>query len=156
MKVTIKERDEFKAVVLKAKMGGQDVRRAWKEMQSKDFKWINHELGYVFIPEWQWSTGVKDLWVGVEVNSFTQEHEEFEQFSLPKRKYATIKVKGDRKQLDQTYLYLDEWFKESEYERDYSQGSYGFEANQLNPINPFDIPADEINYFDFEIYAPIK
>ncbi|NMO98193.1 hypothetical protein [Paenibacillus lemnae] len=68
MNVTVIDRDEFKAVVLKAEMGGQDVRRAWKEMQGKNFNWITQDFGYVFIPEWQWSTGVKELWVGPIVN----------------------------------------------------------------------------------------
>lgn len=51
---------------------------------------------------------------------------------------------------------MNEWFENNDYERDYSPSVYSFEANSLELVNPFDIPADQINYFDFEIFAPIK
>lgn len=160
MNVTIVTKPELKAIVLKSDQSGPDVRGAWKKVlqhiQERAIDW-NRDLGYVFIPEWQWPTGVMELWVGVEVESFQQEHNgDFELFSLPGRRYASIRVQGDRDQMHKTYQYLNEWFQESGYERDMTHGSFGFEANLLNPVNPFDIPADQIDYFDFEIYAPIK
>jgi predicted transcriptional regulator YdeE len=160
MDVAVITKPAMKVIALKTLRNGRDVRSAWKEGQEiikeRNFEWINREIGYVLVPEWQWSTSVEDLWVGVEVEDFISEHEGFDQFKLPERKYAAIKVAGDRGQMEKTYRYLDKWFKENGYERDYSQGVYSIEANKLKPINPFDIPADEINYFDFEIYAPIR
>lgn len=160
MKVAIVTKPELNALVLKSEQSGLDVRAAWKKVmqlvQERKTDW-NRNLGYVFIPEWQWPTGVMELWVGVEVESFLPENnEDFELFTLPGRRYASIRVQGDREQMHKTYQYLNEWFQDSGYERDMTHGSFGFEANRLNPVNPFDIPADQIDFFDFEIYAPIK
>ncbi|WP_274362247.1 GyrI-like domain-containing protein [Paenibacillus thermotolerans] len=159
MIVSIVTRPAVKAVVLKSAQNGRDVRTAWKEVQriiqENSVERVNREVGIVFVPEWQWETGVKELWVGVEVASDVQVPDALELLTLPARTYATIRVYGDREQMDKTYSDLNDWFKESSYQRDYRLGSYSFEANRLNPTNPFDIPADEINHFDFEIYAPI-
>lgn len=160
MEVTVITRPEMKAIVLKTIRNGNDVRLAWKKGQQmiceRNIEWVNRNIGYVFVPEWQWATHVEDLWVGVEVEDFSSNQEGFEQFIIPERKYAAIKVTGDREQMWRTYRFLDEWFKESGYERDYSMGSYSLEANELTPVNPFDIPADQINDFNYTIYAPIK
>jgi hypothetical protein len=48
------------------------------------------------------------------------------------------------------------WFEQGPYERDVRDGSFGYEMNRLQPVNPFEIPADDIDYFDDDIYAPIK
>lgn len=160
MEVVVVTRPEMKAIALRTKCNGRNVRLAWNEGQDiikkRDIVSVNRDIGYVFVPEWQWSTTIEDLWVGVEVEGFISAHEGFEHLIFPERKYASIKVIGDRQQMDKAYRYLDEWFKESTYERDCSQGVYSLEANKLKPVNPFDIPADEIKYFDFEVYAPIK
>ncbi|XEC97703.1 effector binding domain-containing protein [Paenibacillus tarimensis] len=161
MEVTIVTKPAIKALVLKTLMSKRDVRAAWKEVQQfvqdKNIDWVNRDLGYVFVPEWQWASRVEDLWVGVEVKSFQPEaRDEFELMTIPERQYARIRVYGDKEQMDRTYNYLGDWFDGSKYERDYSHESFSFEANRLHPINPFEIPADEINFFDFEIFAPIK
>jgi hypothetical protein len=67
-----------------------------------------------------------------------------------------IAVKSDRSRMDKTYSYLFDWFRDGPYERDVSEGSFGYEMNRLHPVNPFEIPADENDFFDFDIYAPIK
>lgn len=158
--VAVITKPEMKAIALRTNQNGRGVRSAWKEVQqiiqNHNITWTNYDIGYVFVPEWQWSTTVIDLWVGVEVESFPSEDVGFERFTFPQRKYATIKVAGDRQQMEKSYQFLDRWFKESGYERDYSKETYSLEANKLRPINPFDIPADQINYFDYVIYAPIK
>lgn len=79
-----------------------------------------------------------------------------ETITIPGRKFAKITVKGNRERLDETYAFLTDWFRTEGYERDMNEGSYGYEANRLKPINPFLVPADEIDEFDFDIYAPIK
>lgn len=155
--VVIVDRQEMKLLAIHIKRNGHEVRRAWKELQAK-IKGIsvNREFGYVLIPEWQWPTEVTQLWVAVEVVSFDRIPEGLQTIVIPAKKYAKITVRGDRPTMDQTYGYLWNWFENSGYERDMSEGSLGFEANRLQPVNPFEIDADKIDYFDFDIYAPIK
>ncbi|MCD9023620.1 effector binding domain-containing protein [Cohnella silvisoli] len=159
MKVTIVEKQSMKMAVIKSVRNGSDVRQAWKRVQQllKGHPAVgNDEYGHVLIPEWQWPTEVTTLWTGVEVNSFDNLPEGLETITIPARRFARITVKGNRERMNETYAYLGEWFGTEGYERDMNEGSYGYEANRLMPINPFDIPANEIDEFDFDIYAPIK
>lgn len=116
----------------------------------------NDEYGHVIVPEWQWPTEVTTLWTGVEVSSFDDLPDGLETIAIPGRRFAKISVKGNRERLDETYAYLSDWFRTEGYERDKNEGSYGYEANRLKPTNPFLVPADEIDDFDFDIYAPIQ
>ncbi|MCC3376595.1 GyrI-like domain-containing protein [Cohnella sp. REN36] len=158
MNITIVERPALLAVVLKIPRDGGEVRRAWQAvnaaMEGHPAR-ANGEFGLVFIPEWQWKSEVTTLWVGVEVSSLEGLPEGFETISIPARQYAKTTVRGDRERMNETYGALFEWFAQGEYERDMAEGSLGFEENRLSPVNPFDIPADEIDEFDFDIYAPI-
>ncbi|QYR23495.1 GyrI-like domain-containing protein [Paenibacillus sp. sptzw28] len=159
MNVAIIEKPEVKAIVLKSNQNGRDVRQAWKQIQELLIGYptrYNKEYGYVFIPEWQWSTGVHTLWVGVEVDSFEYVPIEVERFIIPSRKYAKLTVNGGREEMNSAYNYLNEWFKDNGCERDVAEGSFSLEVNRLKPTNPFLIPADEIDRFDFDVYAPIK
>lgn len=159
MNVEIIGRPEMKAAVLRIPRDGHQVREAWKKVASL----LEHhpavtdrEHGYVFIPEWQWSSEVTTLWVGMAVEHFDGLPDELEQITIPAKRFARLRVDGDRTRMEQAYGYLFKWFEQGPYERDMQEGSFGYEMNRLQPINPFEIPADEINYFDYDIYAPIK
>ncbi|MFD0712815.1 GyrI-like domain-containing protein [Paenibacillus sp. GCM10027626] len=157
--ITIVERPEMKAVVLRTQQSGRDVREAWKEIEHAMLQQpdrIRHDQGLVFIPEWQWQTSVETLWVGVEVRSFDQVPPGFETLTIPAKKFARATVRGDRDQMNRIYDQLWKWFEHSGYKRDINKGSYGYELNRLAPVNPFHVPADTIQYFDFDIYAPIQ
>jgi predicted transcriptional regulator YdeE len=159
MRVTIVEKPALKAVVIRTIRNGSSVRDAWQNVQQlmKDNPSVsNKEYGLVLIPEWQWPTEVTTLWTGVEVRDFDQLPIGVETITIPARRFARITVKGDRAHMDETYAYLWDWFKSEGYERDLNEGSYGYEANRLKPVNPFLVPADEIDWFDYDIYAPIK
>jgi len=158
MEIKIVQRSELKALTIKVACNGHEVRKGWHALQKKldgqTVKDLSH--GYVFVPEWQWKTGVNELWVGVELESYKHIPEGTVQLILPARTYACVTVKGDRKTMYATYDDLNQWIRDNGYERDTSEGSYSIEANPLTPVNPFDIPADVIEQFDFVIYAPIK
>lgn len=159
LQVSIVEKQSMKMAVLPSECSGSAVRLAWQgmlELMKGHPSVVNEDYGYVIIPEWQWSTGVSLLWTGLEVSSFDDLPSSLEKITIPGRQYAKITVRGNREQLNQAYAYLNEWFHNEGFERDMDEGSYGYEANRLKPINPFLIPADEIDEFDFDIYAPIK
>jgi predicted transcriptional regulator YdeE len=159
MQVSIVEKPSMKVAAIRSECSGKAVRKAWQSVQEllKGHSAVcNDEFGHVIIPEWQWQTTVTMLWTGVEVSSFDDLPDGLETMTIPGRKYARITVIGNRERLDATYAYLTEWFRTEGYERDMNEGSYGFEANRLKPNNPFLAPADEIDEFDFDIYAPIK
>lgn len=159
MNVTIVETSEMKAAVIRIPRDGSKVREAWKEVMAKldgHPSLADRENGLVFIPEWQWETEVIMLWVGVEVASFDSLPEGLTTITIPARKFAKVSVKGDRNRMNETYDYLSEWFRTGPYERDMSEGSLGYERNRIQPVNPFEIPADKISYFEYDIYAPIK
>ncbi|MDF2646049.1 MAG: AraC family transcriptional regulator [Paenibacillus sp.] len=157
--IVVVERPEMKAIVMRTIASQRDVRQAWKEIENAmaDHSGrLNTDEGLVFIPEWQWSTRVETLWVGVAASSLDHVPDGFETITIPAKKYAKTTVRGDRSQMDRTYDSLWKWFESGGLERDIRKGSYGYEMNRLTPINPFHIPADVIDYFDFDIYAPIK
>ncbi|MBW5448320.1 hypothetical protein GE107_19950 [Cohnella sp. CFH 77786] len=159
MNVDIVARPEMKAAALRIPRDGARVRQAWKEISGLLDGHPNvadREHGLVFIPEWQWATEVTTLWVGIEVSTFDNLPPGLERIAIPAKKFAKVTVKGDRARMNETYHFLGEWFRNGPYERDVSEGSLGYEINRLHPVNPFDIPADTIDYFEFDIYAPIK
>lgn len=158
MYVDIIEMPELKAAVLEIPRDGGEVRKAWKkvsELLGGHSAVQDPDNGYVFIPEWQWATEVTTLWVGMLVSGFEGLPDGLAQVTIPAKRFARLRVKGDRKQMEQCYGYLFEWFDKSPHRRDVREGSLGFEKNALHPVNPFDIPADEINEFDFYIHAPL-
>ncbi|MGZ9585272.1 GyrI-like domain-containing protein [Paenibacillus marinisediminis] len=159
MNISLVTRPEMTAAVIQTEQNGFDVRRGWRYIQTLLQDHPNRtsmDYGFVFVPEWQWVTGVNMLWVGVEVNSTDALPAGVETITIPARDYAKITVKGDRIHSERAYVALNSWFGRQGYTRDTSEGSIGFEANRLHPINPFDIPADKIQSFDYDIYAPIK
>ncbi|MCI3921259.1 VOC family protein [Paenibacillus sp. TRM 82003] len=158
MKVDIVERPELKAAVLEIPRNGSRVREAWKEVAALlegHPAVADREHGYVFIPEWQWATEVTTLWVGMAVHKFEGLPEGLQRVTIPAKRFAKTTVQGDRSHMTDIYGKLFEWFRDGPYERDVALGSLGYEANRLFPTNPFDIPADEIDAFDYDIYAPI-
>lgn len=159
MKVEIVERPEMRAAVLQIPRDGNRVRQAWKEVAGllDDHPVVaDRQNGFVFIPEWQWATEVTTLWVGMEVSSFESLPDGLGRVTIPQKRFAKISVKGNRDVMNATYGFLFDWFHTGPYERDVTEGSLGYERNSLHPINPFEIAADEIDYFDFDIFAPIK
>lgn len=159
MRVSIIEKPSLKAVVIRTIRNGSKVREAWQTIQKlmkNNPSVSNDEYGLVLIPEWQWPTEVTTLWTGIEVSDFDRIPDGLETITIPARRFACITVKGDRAHMEETYAYLWEWFKSEGYKRDLNEGSYGYEANRLKPVNPFHIPANEIDWFDYDIYAPIK
>lgn len=158
MNVEIVERPEIMAAVIRIPRNGQLVREAWAQAATwlQDNQAVaDREHGYVFIPEWQWATEVTTLWVGVPVNHTEGLPAGLVTIKLPARRYAKLTVQGDRAHMEEAYSHLFDWFEQGPFVRDTQEGSYGFETNRLHPVNPFDIPADEINAFDYDIYAPI-
>jgi hypothetical protein len=86
MNVTVVERPEMKAAVIRIPRDGHKVREAWKEVMAQldGFPALaDRKNGLVFIPEWQWETEVVMLWVGVEVTSFDSLPEGLEQITIP-------------------------------------------------------------------------
>ncbi|QHW31042.1 hypothetical protein GZH47_09355 [Paenibacillus rhizovicinus] len=159
MRVRIVDMPEMKAAVIRSEMNGKSTRDAWhrnRELLEGHSAVKNKDYGLVFIPEWQWATGVRELWTGVEVSGFEGLPADLETITIPARTYAKLTVRGDIGGLDEAYGFLSQWFEREGIERDVSEGSFGFEANRLKPVNPFDIPRSEIKFVDYDIYAPIK
>ncbi|MBM7565911.1 effector binding domain-containing protein [Paenibacillus sacheonensis] len=159
MRVRIVEMPEVKAAVIRSELGGEFTRAAWRrirELLGGHGAVKNEDYGFVFIPEWQWANGVRELWTGVEVSGFEGLPDGLETITIPARTYAKLTVRGDMQVLDEAYGFLSQWFEREGIERDVTEGSLGFEANRLNPVNPFDIPRPELTFVDYDIYAPIK
>lgn len=157
--IVVVERPEMKAIVLRTVQSRRDVRQAWREIENTVADHpdrLNADEGLVFIPEWQWATRVETLWVGVEVHSLDRVPEGLETITIPARRYAKTTMRGDEAEMHRTYDAVWKWFEREGLERDVTEGSFGFEANRLSPVNPFHIPAEEIKFFDYDIYAPIK
>lgn len=161
MFVTRVERAQFSLLVVKVACSGEAVRQGWKELYQRLDPDSMQRLtaasyGYVLVPEWQWESGVRDLWVGIKAWPEMTAPEGTAVIDIPERQYAKIRVHGDRRKMEEAYEELNRWFMQSELERDTSISSYSIEANALFPVNPFDIPAHVISYFQYDIYAPIK
>ncbi|QHT59731.1 hypothetical protein GXP70_07045 [Paenibacillus lycopersici] len=158
MRVRIVDMPEMKAAVIRSEMGGEYTRVAWRrirELLDGCAAVGGEDYGLVFVPEWQWATGVRELWTGVEVSGFEELPDGVETITIPARTYAKLTVRGDIGGLDEAYGHLSRWFEREGIERDVSEGSFGFEANRLKPVNPFDIPRSELSFVDYDIYAPI-
>ncbi|WP_435925589.1 effector binding domain-containing protein [Paenibacillus sp. DYY-L-2] len=159
MNVEIVERPEIKAAVLRIPRDGSLVREAWAKVAERldgHPAVADKEHGYVFIPEWQWATEVTELWVGMLVEQFEGLPEELETLTIPAKKFAKLTVRGERKHMEDAYGYLFGWFEQGPFQRDVGHGSFGFEMNRLAPVNPFEIPADKIDFFDYDIFAPLE
>lgn len=159
MNISLVSRPEMLIAVRQAACNGHDVRRAWKEVEAlagNHRNRLNPNYGHVLIPEWQWAEGVQTLWVGVEMECEEDLPEGLEMMSIPARYYAKATVKGDRIHMERMHVALHAWLERQGYERDDSEGAYRFEANRLEPINPFELDADQIKIFDYDIYTPIK
>lgn len=159
MNISLVSRPEMLIAARQAVCNGHDVRRAWREVESLAGRYhsrLNPNYGYVLIPEWQWAEGVQDLWVGVEMDSQGVQPEGVELLTIPARYYAKATVRGDRIHMERVHVALHAWLERQGYERDDSEGAYRFEANRLEPINPFALDADQIKLFDYDIYTPIK
>jgi predicted transcriptional regulator YdeE len=157
--VDIVTRPEWKAAAIRVPRDGARVREAWKELESLlgDHPAVTErDFGYVFIPEWQWATEVTTLWVGVPVNSFEGLPSGIETLTIPARQFAATRVLGDAAMMHEAYEGLAAWFRSGPYERDVDEGTLGYERNSLTPVNPFHIPANAIDTFNYEVYAPIK
>lgn len=159
MNISLVSRPEMLIAALQADSNGHDVRRAWKEVDAllgNHPNRLNPQYGHVLIPEWQWIDGVHSLWVGVEVNGEEGLPAGLELMSIPERYYAKATVQGDRIHMERIHVALHAWLDRNGYRRDDSEGTYRFEANRLVPVNPFELDADQIKMFDFDIYTPIK
>ncbi|MGD6903378.1 GyrI-like domain-containing protein [Bacillus infantis] len=161
--------EEFKMLAIKVNghMGnfeaGKEVRKAWKKLNhmisSNDSMIVEKNAGIVFYDQGNMvkSDGTIDLWVGVKVRNITHIPQDFRCFTIPKRKYAKIDCCCfSRAEMDRRYHYLSGWIKEEGYQIDHDADAFSLEPNRLDAFNPFDVPAHEIQAFDFDILYPIK
>ncbi|MGD6853877.1 GyrI-like domain-containing protein [Bacillus infantis] len=161
--------EEFKMLAIKVNghMGnfeaGKEVRKAWKKLNhmisSNDSMIVEKNAGIVFYDQGNMvkSDGTIDLWVGVKVRNITHIPQDFRCFTIPKRKYAKIDCCCfSRAEMDRRYHYLSGWIKEEGYQIDHDTDAFSLEPNRLDAFNPFDVPAHEIQAFDFDILYPIK
>ncbi|MCA1035720.1 GyrI-like domain-containing protein [Bacillus infantis] len=161
--------EEFKMLALKVNghmenfEAGKEVRKAWKKLthmiSSNDSMIVEENEGIVFYDQGNMvkSDGTIDLWVGVKVTNITHIPQEFSCFTIPKRKYAKMDCCCfSRAEMDRRYHYLREWIKEEGYQIDLDADAFSLEPNRLDALNPFDVPAHEIQTFDFDILYPIK
>ncbi|WP_342416468.1 GyrI-like domain-containing protein [Paenibacillus sp. FSL R10-2782] len=79
----------------------------------------------------------------------------FEHVEVPEREYAVTRFQGDRERLNTIYDDLFDWLDHNGYERNTAEGVYWIESNRLKPVNPFDIPSEEIQNFDYDIAIAI-
>ncbi|MFD0696901.1 effector binding domain-containing protein [Paenibacillus sp. GCM10027628] len=164
MDVIVKQVPALKAAVLPAVADfssmGHEVRKAWHQVVEAlpvgHPNRTNTDRGIVFIPQWEARIeGKPVLYAGVEINAKDDVPQYLEVIDIPEHTYAAIHVQGDREQMWSIYKQLDEWIANSgEYRLANEQGSFGFEVNDLQ-VNPFDIPWDIINEFNYEIYKAI-
>jgi predicted transcriptional regulator YdeE len=140
---------------------GKDVRRAWHELvtvvELEGLPWTEKEIGYVLIPQWGAEPReVLELWVGVKLDGTERIPAGAEVLHIPARTYAAVPVRGDREQMMRAYSFIEEWINREGLVKDTDEGVYGLEPNRIVPDNPFDIPADTIDRFDFDIMVAIK
>ncbi|MEC0245466.1 GyrI-like domain-containing protein [Paenibacillus chitinolyticus] len=165
MEVSVRKVPAFKALVCEAEGHfeelGQKVRKAWRTVGSHlaEYARGEEEAGYVFIPQWEApSSSVLRLKVGVHLpeNREIPDAGDLEVLSVPERTYAVVTCRGGREEMMNLYGRLEEWIGGSGYEPDNEEGVYSFEVNPLKPVNPFDIPADAIDAFHFDIYRAVR
>ncbi|ANX13340.1 hypothetical protein ABE41_015130 [Fictibacillus arsenicus] len=161
--------EQFKMIAIKVNgrmenfEAGQEVRKGWKKLShllsSYDSMAIEENEGIVFYDQGNMvkSDGTIDLWVGVKVSDITHTTEECRGFTIPERRYAKIECCCFSKaEMDRRYHYLSEWIKEEGYQINHDTGAFSLEPNRLDTFNPFEVPAREIQAFDFDILYPIK
>ncbi|MFE7064255.1 GyrI-like domain-containing protein [Sutcliffiella sp. NPDC057660] len=142
---------------------GQEIRKGWKKLKniiSSDRSITMEENeGIVFYNQGNMvqSDGTVELWIGVRVSEIAHTPEGCKCFTIPKRKYAKIDCCCfSRAEMDRRYNYLSEWIKEEGYHIDNGTDAFSLEPNRLDSFNPFEVPAHEIQAFDFDILYPIK
>ena len=140
----------------------KNVRNAWMELQNKlqaDSQLLaNPKIGYVIYPQWGKDrlSEQQKVWVGQQISSIDGLPEDLKAITIPGRRYAAAVCQGNREHMYRMYGELREWTGEHGVLIDTSEGAWTVEAYKLSPSNPFDIPADEINAFDFDILYAIK
>ncbi|GAA0343701.1 hypothetical protein GCM10008967_37690 [Bacillus carboniphilus] len=142
---------------------GQEVRKGWKKLMNvissdRSISMEENE-GIVFYDQGNMvkSDGTIELWIGIKVSDITHPPEECEYISIPKRKYAKMDCCCfSRAEMDRRYHYLSEWMKEKGYQIDNGPNAFSLEPNRLDTFNSFEVPAHEIQAFDFDILYPIK
>jgi predicted transcriptional regulator YdeE len=142
---------------------GKEVRRGWKKLQniisSESSISMEENEGIVFYDQGNMvqSDGTIELWIGVKVNDIALIPEECKRLTIPKRKYVKIECRCfSRAEMDRRYKYLKEWIKKEGYQIDNGLDAFSLEPNRLDTFNPFEVPAHEIQAFDFDILYPIK
>lgn len=58
--------------------------------------------------------------------------------------------------MDRIYNYLSQWIRKEGHQIDYRPDAFTLELNRLSAFDPFNIPDDEIQDFDFDLLYPIK
>jgi hypothetical protein len=90
------------------------------------------------------------------VKSFDGLPDEVEQVVIPSRRYVAAPCVGGKEEMYRMYGELREWTVSQGFAIDNSEGAWTVEANRLKPVNPFEIPAENIEAFDFDILYAIK
>ncbi|MDX8365832.1 GyrI-like domain-containing protein [Cytobacillus sp. IB215665] len=140
---------------------GHEVRKGWKRLQdiivANNIVSVEENEGIVFYDQANMvqSDGSIELSIGVKVEEIPYIPKECTKVTIPKRHYAKIECRCfSKEQMNLRYDYLNKWFKDKGYQID--NNSFSLEPNRLDSFNPFEIPADEIQVFDFDILYPIK
>ncbi|MCZ8513968.1 GyrI-like domain-containing protein [Paenibacillus filicis] len=139
----------------------KDVRRAWHELQAiverDGVEWTERNIGYVLIPQWITEPQEElELRVGIRIGRGERTPDGTERLHIPARTYALLPCRGDREQMNHAYAWIDEWIAREGLKKDTGDGVFGMEPNRLIPVNPFDIPADTIDRFDYDIMIAVK
>ncbi|MFS0673719.1 GyrI-like domain-containing protein [Ornithinibacillus sp. 179-J 7C1 HS] len=144
---------------------GQEVRKGWNRLQdvlsSEKELSMEENKGIVFYNQgiMVQPDGRIELWVGIKVKDNTPIPGEYKclTMTIPKRKYAKIDCRCfSRTEMDRRYRYLKEWIIQEGYQIDNGTNAFSLEPNRLDTFNPFSVPANEIQAFDFDILYPIK
>lgn len=140
----------------------KEVRRAWKELRHKLEAHLPHYTepvtGYVLYPQWGTDspTSRRKLWVGLQVISQDDVPPEVEALTIKKRRYAAAACQGSRRQMYAVHDELRNWVEAEGLQFDTTEGAWTVEVSRLAPVNPFEIPVDEIDSFDLDILYAIK
>lgn len=169
LEVTTVTIEPFNMLALKVKgrmenfEAGQEVRKGWKKLKNiiSSYSSITMEGNEVIVfynqGNMMESDGTIELWIGVKVIDIAHTPLDCTSLTIPKRKYAKIDCCCfSRAEMDRRYAYLSEWIKENGYQIDNGTEAFSLEPNRLDSFNPFEVPAHEIQAFDFDILYPIK
>ncbi|GLI08235.1 hypothetical protein YDYSG_42650 [Paenibacillus tyrfis] len=136
---------------------GKEVRKSWRQVDSLIPKGhpmrLQGDVAYTFSPQRILGSDISsfEIKIGVQVESHATLAQPMELFQVPEREYVTTHFRGGWKELNTVYFDLINWIKENGYELDQSDDVYWIETYPLNPVNPFEIPHDQIETFDYEI-----